>query len=174
MRLFTAIDLPAPMRQALADICYGLPRVRWLEPSQIHLTLVFIGEANPALLTEILDALGEVRFPPFRLQCQGIGSFRSGALWLGVDKAAELMDLESAIRRQLRAIDGLQIDTRKYSPHITLGRMDRRHPPRLDHFLALHQRSHYSCEVGEFLLKSSQLGPKGAQHRIERHFISTG
>ncbi len=173
MRLFTAIDLPAAMQQRLAHICFGLPRVRWADPLQMHLTLVFIGEVNPALKAEIIDNLAELAFSPFELHCQGIGSFRSGALWLKVKPAPPLLALEKSIRRQLQGIGGVDPSGRKYHPHITLGRMDRRQPPKLDDFLALNSGDRYSFAVEAFQLKSSQLTAKGALHRVEQRFAAT-
>ncbi|WP_207062040.1 RNA 2',3'-cyclic phosphodiesterase [Motiliproteus sp. SC1-56] len=170
MRLFTAIELPPAMQQALAQLCFGLPRVRWVPEEQLHLTLVFIGEVNPACLEEIQENLTQVAIAPFRLECGGIGSFRSGVLWLGVDKSPPLLSLEAEIRRQLRSINGIAISSRRYKPHITLGRLDRQQPPRLDSFLEQHQHNRYSFEVDHFVLKVSQLSPKGARHRVLNHF----
>ena len=170
MRLFTAIELPEAMQQALAQRCFGLPRVRWVDPLQMHLTLVFIGEVNPALKQEICEALTEIPFPAFELDCGGIGSFKSGVLWLGVDESAPLIELQRRIRQSLKSISGISLESRKYHPHITLGRMDRRRPPRLDSFIALNEQDRFSFQVQQFVLKSSLLSAKGASHQIEHCF----
>ncbi|MEH6470852.1 MAG: RNA 2',3'-cyclic phosphodiesterase [Halopseudomonas sp.] len=172
MRLFTSIEPPAAMQQALAQICYGLPRIRWAPPEQLHLTLVFIGEVQPALLEPIIEQLGKIHFEPFRLECQGLGSFRSGVLWLGVEPQPQLLALQQSLLAQLRPLEGLRLESRRYHPHITLGRMHRRHPPDLQHFLAEHQQQHFSFEVDRFELKSSVLSAERAQHRSECSFAA--
>ncbi len=170
MRLFTAIDLPDGMKDALAQRCFGLPRCRWLDPQQMHLTLVFIGETNPARIIDIIESLAEIQLPSFELQCQEIGSFRSGVLWLGVKPNEALLELQHCIRRQLRSISELSLDSRKYHPHITLARLERRDPPALDNFIAFNSGDSYSFNVDHFVLKSSTLKADGALHRIEQSF----
>ncbi|MEH6812424.1 MAG: RNA 2',3'-cyclic phosphodiesterase, partial [Motiliproteus sp.] len=159
MRLFTAIDLPDAMKQALSQRCFGLPRCRWFEPQQMHLTLVFIGEINPARKIDIIENLNEIKFPAFELQCQGIGSFRSGVLWLGTKPCEPLLQLQRQIRKHLIQIKALSLDSRKYHPHITLAQMERRNPPALDNFIAFNSGDSYSFSVEQFVLKSSTLQP---------------
>ncbi len=170
MRLFTAIETPASMQQALAQLCFGLPRVRWMPPEQLHLTLVFIGEVQPGLLQPIIDQLAAIRFERFRLTCQGLGSFRSGVLWLGVEPVPELITLQRTIEHRLRRIDGLTLQSRRYQPHLTLARLPRRNCPDLSHFIAAHQGQRFSYDVTAFTLKSSQLLTDGARHRCEAEF----
>ncbi|OMH25867.1 RNA 2',3'-cyclic phosphodiesterase [Motiliproteus sp. MSK22-1] len=170
MRLFTSIDLPEPMKQKIDEICWGLPRIRWLPSEQRHITLVFIGEVNPSQLSPIAKQLKMVQFPEFELNCHGIGSFRSGVLWLGVQLDQNLRNLEQAIRYQLSELKALKLGSRKFHPHITLGRMDHQNPPKLNNFLALNNNHRFTFSVTEFQLLSSQLSPKGARHYAEQTF----
>lgn len=170
MRLFTAIDLPEAMKTKLSEICFGLPRTRWADPEQFHLTLVFLGEINPALIDEVSERLESIEFSPFEVTCQGIGSFRSGTLWLGVDASPQLLQLEQQIRNRLRGLDGLKLEAQRYRPHITLGKMDPQAPPLLDSFLSLNNADRYSFTADKFQLKTSQLNPKGAIHRLLMEF----
>jgi len=171
MRLFTSIDLPEEMKSVLQSICFGVPHIRWLTDEQLHLTLVFIGELNPALLPSIREGLANVRFKSFAMNCHGIGSFRTGVLWLGVDLSTELSALERSIRSNLNQLGSFKLDTRKYCPHITLGRIARNQHPRLDQFLYLNSSKTFSFEANQFQLKSSELGAKGARHRIEARYF---
>ncbi len=170
MRLFTAIDPPVEMQLALSEFCYGVPRIRWMPAEQLHLTLVFIGEVQPALLQPIIDQLSGIDSSPFRLTCQGLASFRSGVLWLGVNDCPELLALQRTIAQRLRRIEALKLASRRYQPHLTLGRLPRRRPPDLGNFIAQHQRQMFSFEVSSFRLESSLLLPRGAQHRCEAQF----
>ena len=170
MRLFTRIDLPDAMKQKLDEICYGLPRIQWSPTDQRHITLVFIGEVNPSMLSPITERLETVKFNEFELHCHGIGSFHSGILWLGVKLDQHLSHLEQSIRNQLFELKNLKLAGRKYHPHITLGRMDSQNPPELNHFLALNNNYRFTFHITEFQLISSHLSPKGARHCIEQTF----
>ncbi len=172
MRLFTAIEPPAEMRQALSRICYGLPRVRWISAEQLHLTLVFLGEVQPSLRQPVIDTLESIRFQPFRLTCQGLGCFRSGVLWLAVEPQPELLALQHAIDHRLRRIEGLRLQSRRYQPHLALGRLPRQRRPDLSAYIAEHQPLRFSFEVTSFLLKSSLLSDSGARHRSECTFMA--
>ena len=120
MRLFIAIQLSDQMRGALTDSQQLMQRLgvrgNYSRPENLHLTAAFIGEfSDPDL---VLDVLDEVRFEPFRIQLEGIGSF--GNLWgAGISQCPELEDLVRRIRRAL-AQAGIPYDRKKFSPHITL------------------------------------------------------
>lgn len=174
MRLFTAIDLPEAMKDRLTEICYGVPRIRWGNPAQFHLTLVFIGEVNPALVEDIEEELATIDFEPFEINCQGIGSFRNGALWIDVENSPELDRLQQQIRFRLRAVNGVRIESQRFRPHITLGKFDIQAPPLLDNFLSLNNADRYSFTASSFQLKSSQLNPKGAIHRVLAEYSAFG
>ncbi len=166
MRLFTAIDLPQPMKERLSSICFGIPRVRWSNSDQFHLTLAFIGDANPSELEDIHAALSEITFKPIEIHCQGIGSFRNGTLWLGVENTPALERLQQQVRQKLQRIAGVTLDHHRFRPHITLGKMDPQNPPKLETFLTLNNADRYSFTAHGFQLKSSQLSPKGAIHGL--------
>ncbi len=172
MRLFTCIPLPPTLQHALQPLCTGLPGVRWTQPDQLHLTLVFIGDVNPALLLPLQEALQEVPFYPFSTACQQIGTFRSGVIWLGVEPVPELLQLEKEVRRQLRQFSEIRLEGRKYLPHITLGRFKPGQTLRLQTYLQTHGLSHFDLPVDAFELMSSQLTARGAIHQSEGHFLA--
>lgn len=170
MRLFTAIDLPQAMKEKLSSISFGIPRIRWSNSDQLHLTLAFIGEVNPEDLEEIHEALAEISFSPMEIHCQGIGSFKNGALWLGVENTPALERLQQQVRQKLHRIAGIQMDHQRFRPHITLGRMDPQNPPKLETFLAMNNADRYSFTAEGFQLKSSQLSSKGALHGLVEEY----
>ena len=45
-RLFTGVELPPDIGQALASLRGGLPGARWIDPENYHLTLRFIGDVD--------------------------------------------------------------------------------------------------------------------------------
>ena len=161
-RLFVAIELPAAAKQSLARLCSGPRSVRWARPDTLHLTLRFIGEVDDAAATRIDAALGRIEAAPFWLTLAGVGEFRGHTLWAGVEFCPALMDLQSAIERQLQEI-GLLADARPFQPHIKLGRSRRRRSFR--DFLAEHAGFRAApFEVAQFSLFESRLGRNGAVH----------
>jgi 2'-5' RNA ligase len=53
-RLFTAVDLPEPMKESLASMSFGIPGAKWIASEQLHLTVRFIGEVDGALFRDPL------------------------------------------------------------------------------------------------------------------------
>lgn len=120
MRLFIAIQLNEQMRTALTDVQQVMQeqgvRGNYSRPENLHLTAAFIGEySDPDL---VLDVLEQIRFEPFSIRLEGIGSFR-GLWWAGIGECPELKNLVRRIRRALSEA-GIPFDRKKFSPHITL------------------------------------------------------
>jgi len=172
LRVFVAIDLPAPVIDALERLCTGLPGARWTDPQQYHLTLRFIGEVDGLVLRELDQGLAEIAFEPFTIGLEGIGHFPPrGApkvLWAGVSPRVPVDRLRKAVDRVVHAAS-VQPERRKFSPHVTMARFPGGAPiGRLQQFLAGHAL--YRSEpftVDRFHLYSSQLHPDGALHTLE-------
>jgi len=171
MRLFVAIDLPEAVKDHLGIICCGVPRARWVLPEQMHLTLRFIGEVDGGLFRDICEELAGIHGEIFSLQLEGVGFFpprgKPRVIWVGLHKLDALLRLRYRIESRLIAL-GLEPEARKFSPHITLARLKNTHPAKVGRFLenyGLFCSTPFS--VASFHLYSSQLGRKGAVHRIE-------
>ena len=125
MRLFIAIDLSKPMKDALVnaqnEMYDGGVRGNYTSEENLHLTLAFIGEtpdAEPAL-----EALSTVSFTPFELALEGVGSF-GDLWWAGMRPSPPLDALARRVRRAL-AEGGVPFDRKRFSPHVTLIRRAR-------------------------------------------------
>lgn len=177
-RLFVAVDLPVNIREELALLCCGLPGARWIDPDQMHLTLRFIGEVDGALFKDVREALTEVHCEPFAMQLDGIGFFpprgQPRVVWVGIKKSEQLAQLRNRVESALvRA--GLEQEGRKYSPHITLARLNNTPASKIGAFLVhngLFMTEEFS--VNEFLLYSSVLNSKGAKHFREEGYSLGG
>lgn len=137
-RLFVAVELPAPLRQALQEPLDGLAGMRdWIrasDPAQVHLTLHFLGGVDVARVPSITAALEPAvgRHARFTLSARGVNAFggkrRPRVLWAAfadtnVDRIRALRhDTAGALRRA-----GFEIEP-DFRPHLTLGRA-RRLPP---------------------------------------------
>jgi len=126
MRLFIAILLPEPVREALSALRLGLPGARWVEPEAMHLTLRFMGEVNAGEAEDIDAALAAIHVPAFDLAISGIGNFQSRrrvrSLWVGLGRSEPLARLQGKVESAVvRA--GFEPERRKFKPHVTLARL---------------------------------------------------
>lgn len=178
IRLFVGIELPEELKDRLAGICNGVPGAKWVSSENLHLTLRFIGEVGEARFADIDAALSLVRAPGFELVLSGIGHFASGkvprVLWVGVEKSESLAHLHGRVEAAC-VHAGLAPEGRRFSPHITLARLDNPPASRLGAFLA-HSSLFKSAPfpVTEFTLFSSFLGRGGAIHRAEAEYSLGG
>jgi 2'-5' RNA ligase len=174
-RLFVALELPPEVQESLADLCHGVPRARWVELSQMHLTLRFVGEASDAQYHDILDALDDIDAPVFQFCLSGTGYFppRGGprTLWAGVAPCPALLKLQQRIEAALQAA-GLPPEGRAFHPHVTLARFKDRVPiaPVAEFVASLNLFRSAAIAAREFLLFSSVLTGDGATHTCEATF----
>jgi len=146
-KLFIAIDVPTLTATDLVRLQPApRPGLRLVEIAQMHVTLHFVGEADPATLTDELQKLSPVSF---EVHLEGVGHFRSpsGAitLWAGVRKSPELVSLHCAVADILRR-QGIPTEERAYTPHVTLARCERDVPEHvMTDFLARHQLISFSA-----------------------------
>jgi len=174
-RLFIAIDIPDWAKEELTRLCsFGLQGVKWVDSSQFHLSLRFVGEVDEFLFRDIDDSLTKIKGKPFTLHLAQVGTFPGSksprVIWAGVAKNDELSRLQKKVEVQLNRI-GIKGDKRKFSPHITLGRIKLPKVKRIGDFLV--QNSLYKSELFEvdrFYLYSSTLTPKGAIYRKEKEY----
>ena len=178
-RLFVALELPEPLRQAVRELQFGLRGARWLDDDSLHLTLVFIGEADSSAQRRIETALSFVEAPPLRMELHGLGHFppRGGlrALWTAASPRTGLVSLARAVRRALER-SGFTSQRRKLTPHVTIARFPRPpHRARLEEYLRAHSLFRTpQVEIGSFHLFSSALRPDGARYTIEATFPLAG
>jgi 2'-5' RNA ligase len=138
IRTFIAIELDESIKDGLTRLQEGLKgevpqgSVRWVRPASIHLTLKFLGDVPADQIREITRALERScqGFAPFSLTCGGLGCFpnlkRPRVVWVGVhEETGTLAQLQKAIEANVAPL-GYPTEKRKFSPHLTLGRVQRR------------------------------------------------
>jgi 2'-5' RNA ligase len=124
-RLFTGIEIPINVCQALASLRGGLPGARWIDPENYHLTLRFIGDVDDHVAHEVASMLDRVRREPFELYFEGVTSFggrKPRAVVATMPPAQALLDVQAEQERLMQRI-GLEPEGRKYTPHVTLARL---------------------------------------------------
>lgn len=140
LRLFVGIGFPPELKLRLSLLCSGIPKARWVDPGNLHLTLRFIGEIAEDVAADIDEALARLRARRFALQLSGTGVFggdRPRNLWVGVERSAELAGLRDKIEQALTRA-GLAPEPRKFSPHVTLARLQNPPLDKVAEFLAAH------------------------------------
>ncbi|HEY8566216.1 MAG TPA: RNA 2',3'-cyclic phosphodiesterase [Beijerinckiaceae bacterium] len=125
-RLFTGLKPPPDVTERLASLRGGLPGARWVETSDYHVTLRFLGDVDDATAREF-DAMLAEAAPrgALTLRLEGVASFggdRPRALFAKVAENRALRELQAEHERIARAV-GLKAETRRYTPHVTLARL---------------------------------------------------
>jgi len=132
MRLFVAFDLPSAVRNALATLVQRLKpecrAARWVRPESMHVTLKFLGETDPQQLPLIRAALEPIRTTqPVAMDFRVLGffpnEFKPRVLWCGVQATPNLAELAAAVEQALEPL-GFARETRTFSPHLTLARLE--------------------------------------------------
>ncbi len=162
IRLFVGLQLPQNIRQSLSALCCGLPGAKWVDPNGFHITLRFIGEIDNRLAADIDGALLEIQAKSLRLRLSGVGQFgppeKAHAVWAGVERNEALYHLHSKVESAVSRA-GAGPDHRRFTPHVTLGRLHRTPMEWLEGYLV--QNSNFKTEefsISELTLFSSHPG----------------
>ncbi|HRI43728.1 MAG TPA: RNA 2',3'-cyclic phosphodiesterase [Fimbriimonadaceae bacterium] len=173
MRLFAAIELPAHVRKAVLDLQSGLRSgvagVRWVQPENLHLTLVFFGEvSDPERLSRCIGAAAYTGLDSLILEdVRGYPERRPRVIVIDVaDDGGVLARLVAEVKR--RTVDWPS-DERPFRAHVTLGRV--KNPGAVGHDdLRSSRPAGIEWKPEEFVLFESRLTNSGSVYRpIERY-----
>ena len=185
-RTFIALELDEALQRHLEGLIHQvarqLPALRWVDPVGIHLTLAFLGELSNEQVAEAMNAteLAARKIPSFqyRLTSPGIfGSLRQPrVIWIGIDEpSGRLRQLHRVLNTELEQ-RGFTVDTRPFSPHLTLSRVKEPLKPEeqaiLQQFLN-GKRSEISSppyHVGQVSVMESTLSRAGARYTCLRNY----
>jgi 2'-5' RNA ligase len=132
MRLFIAINFNGETRGRLSALCDtlrdGSARGNFSLSENLHLTLAFLGECDDKQTAAAKKAMDAISFEPFDTRIERVGLFKRGGgsaasaiWWAGMREDEPLINLQRDLA--VRLINaGFDLDSRKYSPHITIGR----------------------------------------------------
>ncbi len=141
----------------------------------LSLTLHFIGAVDGGIYEDICESLADLKGDEFELKLSGIGFFpprkAPQVLWVGVEKNEYLVQLRNRIGSALRR-SGVELEKRKFSPHITVARLRNSPPKKLATFLVAHNLyKSTSIKISKFKLYSSVLTQNGAMHAVEAEYM---
>lgn len=132
-RTFIALELNEALQRHLSEIirqmASALPNLRWVDPQGIHLTLAFLGELTDEQLVEAMSAAEDAAqaSSTFDYRLTHVGVFGSQrhprVIWVGIEEpSGRLLRLQRMLNRELEQ-RGFAVDTRPFSPHLTLSRI---------------------------------------------------
>lgn len=133
IRLFWAVNLPPATRKKIHRIGDRLREAgadaKWVEENNLHVTVKFLGDADPGLVDRITEgASGRLKsLERFSLEPVGMGFFPGAhsprVLWVGL--GGDVGTLRQAALAVEDAMEGLGFlrEQRKFSPHLTLARI---------------------------------------------------
>jgi len=174
-RLFIALDMPAPVRDALAALRDDdLDGARWTTPEQFHCTLRFLGGTPEEQIAKIKAALARIDAPTpstgsgqaLGLAIDGLTAFpsrrRPRVLVARVMPTNDLMDLRRQIEDAVQEL-GFEPEDRPFRPHVTVARLKRADARAVHRWLRAHPLE-AAFDADAFHLYASTLAPSGAVH----------
>jgi RNA 2',3'-cyclic 3'-phosphodiesterase len=169
-RIFTGLEIPAEVANALAMMRGGLPGARWIDPENYHVTLRFIGDVDDVVAREVAYLLGRVRRTEFELRFESLSSFggrRPRAVVAALAQTPALMELQAEHERLMQRV-GLEPEGRKFTPHVTLARLRDSSSRQVADYLSVRAMiAPLSFKVSRFVLFSSRAAVGGGPYIVE-------
>ncbi len=182
IRAFIAINLPPPVKELASHIREQFRdcgrTIRWVDPKNVHLTIKFLGDIPKEKIESVGKAIEKAveNIQPFRMEIDGMGTFPNlrhpRVLWMGVKEPSEtLVQMETRISSNLATL-GFEREKKKFSPHITLGRVRSNEKKALISKLiqSLELPACPEINVKSVELFKSELKPTGAVHSVLGRF----
>lgn len=179
LRTFIAVDIGKAIRDRAVALQGTLARtgndVKWVEPENLHVTLLFLGEVDDRTVPEVCRVVADGcrNQAAFSLRVEKVGCFpnarRPRVLWIGVgDGTQELCALHDALEPPLLELGCYRREERQYTPHITLGRVKSDLPTDKLAAALAKQAAWQGGEtlVREVLVLSSELRPQGPVYTV--------
>jgi RNA 2',3'-cyclic 3'-phosphodiesterase len=180
LRTFVAVEISPEIRSAALRLIERLriapAKVTWTKAANLHYTLKFLGdvpaEKTAAICQAVQAAVGP--FSPFEMVAAGVGAFPSSGhprtLWLGVSDGAEPLELLFQAVERLLEPRGFPREHRRFTAHLTLGRVRDSSPAGLQQLTEL-LRKHAEFDAGAMTVDSvtvfsSTLGREGPSYEV--------
>ena len=133
IRTFIAIEIPEDIRNRIAILQSGIKglggKTTWVKPENMHLTLKFLGETEQSRIKNISNALADIvsLTNQFEIRFKGVGAFpnfsKPKVFWIGTEGDNNaFVELATKIDQQMSEV-GFKPETRRFSAHLTIGRV---------------------------------------------------
>lgn len=182
LRAFLAVDIPDNIKEAAGRLISSgrsaLRGVRWVAPSNLHVTVKFLGPTRESSLENISVLLRKEmgRIDPFWASFGGIDVFpsmrRPRVIFLGMTEGKEeMISLIGAVEEAMEKLN-YEPESRQARPHLTVGRVkNQKDTEKIAGWFEENRDFHAgSCEVNEVQLMKSDLRPAGPLYTILDRF----
>lgn len=173
VRTFICIEIPGSIAERIGNLQTKLKaidaQVSWTRPSNIHLTLKFLGAVEATRIQNVARAVQRAvaGIHKFEIEISGAGCFPSTrsprVLWIGLPEVPdELKQLNANLEDELSR-EGFAREKRKFSPHLTIGRL--RAPKNATQLAEMLIESGFPAErfsASEVIVMRSDLKPTGS------------
>ena len=173
-RLFTGLEVPQSTATMLSFLRGGLPAARWIEPENYHITLRFIGDVDDAVARDLAALLDGVHRAALEVAITDLDVFGGGkprAIIAKVEASPALVELQAEHERLARRA-GLEPETRRFTPHVTLARLRDTSSRAAADWLAMRagqgMRSAFRAE--RFVLYSAKASTGGGPYIVEEAY----
>ena len=175
IRTFVCIEIPACVRERISRLQRDLSRtdaqISWTKPSNIHLTLKFLGDVTRSRIERVTRAVERAAssITPFEIEVGGAGCFPSPrsprVLWIGLAGLPDsLRQLHARIEDELYG-EGFPREAKRFSPHLTIARV--RTPKNANRIAEELLATGFESEMfqaREVIVMRSELNPSGSAY----------
>ncbi|MFN3889978.1 MAG: RNA 2',3'-cyclic phosphodiesterase [Beijerinckiaceae bacterium] len=168
-RLFTGLEVPDDVAFRLSMLRGGVSGAKWIEPSDYHLTLSFIGNVDVGTASDLHDELAQIETPELTVRLHELGSFggeRPRSIVALAEPASDLLALQGHNDRALRRA-GVEPERRKYTPHVTIARLKGAPAPAVAAFLGERPIQPMAFVARRFVLYSARTSQGGGPYVVE-------
>ncbi len=133
-RLFIAIELPEPLREALDSYMQHIRKTipelahsSFCKKENLHITTLFLGDTDVSLIPELIQRLQITSFPSFTLTFEAIRFFpetrHPRMIWATCQPSEPFVSLVHSLEQALHDIVSLEKNERTPIAHCTLTRL---------------------------------------------------
>ncbi len=173
IRLFTALEITDETAERLEGLQRGIEGARWIDRDSFHITLRFIGDVAENIAADVDEALSHIPFTPLELTLEGVGVFggdKPHAVYARVKPDEALTILQGRHESAMRRI-GLKPEPRKFTPHVTLARLQGHEVVEANQFLMANNLfTTPAFAVPRFILYSARSNIGGGPYVAERAY----
>ena len=153
--------------------------VKWVRPQSIHLTLKFLGNIEESQISAIAQKIQHVAggYTSWPIHVKSLGTFPSlrnpRVVWVGIeDTSGQTIMLQGQLEHALSTL-GFAQEKRKFSPHLTLGRVksSRGKKELVQYLVDEREKTFGKIQVDRVVLFRSELHPSGAIYTVLKEFV---
>jgi len=176
-RLFVGLRISVGTANALAGAAETLARrardanvdIRWVAPTNYHVTLKFLGWTREAAIGALVDVLDDSAMSSrFTMKCARLGAFPTGekasVVWAGIEEQSGALALLAKRIEDGAAKLGWKPEARAFHPHVTLGRLRETRAVR-EVVLPLSEQMFGDTRVDSVILFESETKSSGSVYR---------